>query len=309
MAICDLPVELLLEILSLALDKHSSPTDVLCVNKAFAQLSQRILHAELHFQSIRQLILFGEQTTELACAPKTVSVTLAGGTANFNVFLHLAAALRRCGGKPIATDRGAEQTAQVSLEQLTLCLHSHTRNPNLQYIYEALSLASPRSFTWTGPDPDHHFSTAIVPAATFYLFRAVRAWAHVEHITLTNLSFPSDDLGLHGPLLSSAPLLPLIPSLRTLYLGQATFLPPSAVALMVCHPDQRCLELVRLVDAYGESIWGQRIRRKDVEKAAGSLNVRKRDALVAQVRRLVRCEAKTERIMGGDRVEGLLILE
>jgi len=96
------------------------------------------------------------------------------------------------------------------------------------------------------------------------------------------------------------------------YLGQVTLLPPSVIAAMICLPGTHKLELVRLVDAYRESIWGPRIRRSDVERAvremgAGGAEV---EALVEKVRRLVRCEAKTERIMGGDRVEeGTTLLE
>ena len=127
-----------------------------------------------------------------------------------------------------------------------------------------------------------------------HLLGAIRTWTDIEHITLTNLSFPEHTL----------PLLPTPPSLRTLYLGQATFLPPAAVALMVA----RCpstLELVRLVDTYHASIWGSRIRRRDIEKAEMGT-----DSTVERVRLLVRCEAKNERIMGGDRVEnGTTILE
>ncbi len=76
---------------------------------------------------------------------------------------------------------------------------------------------------------------------------------------------------------------------------------------MVCIPGQENLESVRLVDAYMESIWGPRIRRGDVERAAVGLGRGKdnEQELVERVRKLVRCEAKTERIMGGDRVEAL----
>lgn len=170
-------------------------------------------------------------------------------------------------------------------------------------------MANPKTFVWNGPDPDHHFSTAIVPTAAFYLFRAIRTWTRIVHITITSVSFPSDELGLHGPLAHDMPLLPVIPTLRTLSLGQATLLPPGSVAAMICLPGQDSLELVRLVDAYSESIWGSRIRRRDVERAAVALIKGAPEDIIVKVRRLVRCEAKTERIMGGDRVEGLQVLE
>ena len=97
-------------------------------------------------------------------------ITLAGGTADFEVFKHLTGALRRClrslNTSPrayrtpttftSATKRqpgfapdnssggdgdGKYEYTQVPLEQLSLRLHSHSRNPLLSYIHEALSLA------------------------------------------------------------------------------------------------------------------------------------------------------------------------
>lgn len=101
------------------------------------------------------------------------------------------------------------------------------------------------------------------------------------------------------------------------------------------------LESVRLVDCYVESIWGSRVRRSDVERAACELPLspsysssttsysfdsgigldeedyaevearRMRERMVQKVRKVVICEAVTERIMGGDRVEaeGRMMLE
>jgi hypothetical protein len=66
---------------------------------------------------------------------------------------------------------------------------------------------------------------------------------------------------------------------------------------------------VRLVDAYSESIWGPRLRRSDVEKAAETLcHTDDQNAVIARIKMVVTCEKKTERIMGGDRVEGTHIL-
>lgn len=67
-----------------------------------------------------------------------------------------------------------------------------------------------------------------------------------------------------------------------------------------------------MVDAYGTSIWGPRIRRSDIEVAAIAIAQNGAgDKHVDKVRKLVRCEAKTERLMGGDRVdgEGLTVLD
>ena len=136
-----------------------------------------------------------------------------------------------------------------------------------------------------------------MPSATYHLIRALSTWTAIEHITLTNLSFPSDELGVNTSFSRDAPLLPPLPSLRTLYVGQATLLPPSAVAAMLALPEYTALAHVRLVDTYRHSIWGPRIRRRDIEEAAGALkglSEQARDALLERVRRVVSCEKKTE---------------
>jgi hypothetical protein len=86
---------------------------------------------------------------------------------------------------------------------------------------------------------------------------------------------------------------------------------------MVCREGMVNLEQVRLVDTYSESIWGARIRRSDVEKAGIALLSTEgmgmglcgdANGVVARIHYLVTCERETERIMGGDRVEGPNIL-
>ena len=139
-----------------------------------------------------------------------------------------------------------------------------------------------------------------MPTATSHVLRAAATWTNIQEITLSNVAFPTRDAGLDVP---ERPLLPVIPSLRRLTLDRATMLSPERVAGMVCLPGQDGLEIVRLIDAYSDSIWGPRIRRSDVEKAIEPRS--DRDACVLRVRQVVRCEAKTERIMGGDRVDAV----
>lgn len=116
-------------------------------------------------------------------------------------------------------------------------------------------------------------------------------------------------------------LLPPIPSLQTLLIGQAIFLSPGSVASMVCSKAFVNLQQVRLIDTYSESIWGLRIRRSDIEKAGVDLLMAPGARLgqegigentlrdvVLKIRALVTCERATERIEGGDRVEGASIL-
>ena len=84
------------------------------------------------------------------------------------------------------------------------------------------------------------------------------------------------------------------------------------------------LREIRLVDAYKESIWQKRIRRTDLEAVA--LELASSDTpiypsyhaptgevdsktVVGRIREIVSCEALTERIMGGDRAEGMTTLD
>lgn len=102
------------------------------------------------------------------------------------------------------------------------------------------------------------------------------------------------------------------------YLGQATFVSPYTIASFIraVQSSPNNLQTVRLVDVYKESIWGFRLRLSDVEEAAMMLALlnfeepavllhRKELVMAALeiVRRVVICEAQTERIIGGDRDE------
>ncbi|KAI0694101.1 hypothetical protein BC835DRAFT_1031004 [Cytidiella melzeri] len=317
MQLADLPTEILDTILEIALNLHSLPAHVLCVNSTFRDIGYRILYTRLHFSTIRQLYQFSRKSNLVPHSPREVTVALAGGIADFNSFHFLSDALRKCLADRYKLNEDPSASS-LPLDSLRLCLHSHVSNPYLYQIYNALTAANPKTFTWTGPDPGHHFSTAIVPTAVDHLFRAIATWNLVETVKLTNISFP------HGPpeLPASSdykPLLPPLPRLRHLYLGQATYLPPGAIAATALQcidgPDgelRSSLEQIRLVDAYQESIWGKRLRRTDVERAALALPMSKMldvEAVLRRIRSLVQCEAMNERIMGGDRSEGLTLLE
>lgn len=81
---------------------------------------------------------------------------------------------------------------------------------------------------------------------------------------------------------------------------------------------------IRIVDAYKGSIWGLRLRRSDIENAVmGELGIvvnhrvtkvpedphkPERAAAAERIRSIVICEAKNERIMGGDRADNKLLL-
>lgn len=157
----------------------------------------------------------------------------------------------------------------------------------------------------------------IVASAVDALFGRFRAWTRLRDLHLSNIAFPRETEGL----------FPALPTLRTLHLGQATLVPVVPLACFVCDPRMNSLKIVRLVDCYVESIWGPRVRRADLERAVvqarrgdgipsvgedgrrwGGLGGQ-HDTLLERIRTIVRCEALTERIIGGDRADGLGVFE
>jgi hypothetical protein len=110
-------------------------------------------------------------------SPRSISVRIPGGQGGGIVFEGIRHVFALC-----AEEMG---TSVLALDSLEFCLHSHTSDPAPWRIGEALSLVkcvphpfcpyagpkltrglpnflvSPRKFVWTGPDPPHHFSTAV----------------------------------------------------------------------------------------------------------------------------------------------------
>jgi len=140
----------------------------------------------------------------------------------------------------------------------------------------------------------------IVPAATDQLFRGLSSWSNLVHLSLS---------AIHFSRCRGRSLLYLTPEhhpvLKRITIQRAVFVLPSYAAECAI----RCsdgLEELLLIDTYQESIWGPRVRKSDVEEAVISgkceLNgiLDTSDALEI-VRKLVRCEARTERLEGGDR--------
>lgn len=163
------------------------------------------------------------------------------------------------------------------------------------------------------PSPLHQLKviTQIVASAVNVLFARFRMWTRLQDLHLSNIAFPKD----------TNELFPALPTLRKLYLGQATLVPVVPLACLLCDPRMESLILVRLVDCYVESIWGPRLRRADLERGALQAHYGKTwvgederigghyGTILDRIRTVVRCEALTERIIGGDRVERLGILE
>jgi hypothetical protein len=156
------------------------------------------------------------------------------------------------------------------------------------------------------------YASQIVASAVNALFERFQVWTRLQDLHLANIAFPRDAEGL----------FPTLPTLRTLYLGQATLFPVVPLAGFLCDPQMDSLEIVRLVDCYVESIWGPRVRRADLERVVvqtqhGGIPLVIDDArcgghcdtVLDRIRTIVRCEALTERIIGGDRADGMGVFE
>lgn len=171
MTLYALPTELITDIISLALEESQIPSWILAVDSRFFAIAQPLLHSHLQFRSSHQLGLFSKGLRPLACLPSRLTLVLPGGMASLKVFENLHDALSRC-------NRQQDASEQVALNVLRLQLNSHIRDPNIAHIEKSLSLAkyvvkqpilysalltfhSPTTFIWTGPDPEHHFSTAV----------------------------------------------------------------------------------------------------------------------------------------------------
>jgi len=140
----DFPTELLVDLLSLALEAHPTPSDLLRVNTRFHNIGQIILHSHLRFHHLRQVAEFASGTIPLACSPRTLTIDIYGATilstdATFSVFRYLIPVLRRCGAEPAETSETG-QAVQLPLNRLELYLNTHSRDPQLRFVYDALRL-------------------------------------------------------------------------------------------------------------------------------------------------------------------------
>ncbi|KAF8839703.1 hypothetical protein BDN67DRAFT_969646 [Paxillus ammoniavirescens] len=307
MSFTGLPGEILSLILQTAVADAAIPSDILRVCQLFHDVGTECLYTHLRFTAPKQLQLFAmtrAPETPLI-VPRSVTVDLTGKQ-DFYVFRCLHDAFIKCkwlADEALARREGGDGDARM--KRISLRMHSYARDTEVELLAEGLCAVSPDAFEWTGPDPDHHFSTAIIPPVASCLFKHITSWSNVREVKVTNISFATRSVH-EGPF---PPLIADLPSLRTLYIGQATFLHPQAIAGMFCQGRMSSMWQVRLVDAYSESIWGPRLRRSDVEKAAKTLcHTDDQNAVIARIKRVVTCEKKTERIMGGDRVEGTHIL-
>ncbi|TFK32098.1 hypothetical protein BDQ12DRAFT_701319 [Crucibulum laeve] len=307
-----LPSELLRDIISLCLDVKSNRIPLLLTSSVCNAISMELLYTHLRFETSLQLIRFlctyGTPLLPLPYPPRTIDVDFTSDATT--IFFHLNTLITRCGSLP---EMETDEQGRIVLDILRLRLYSHTQDSGLHMILTSLEQVNPRRFIWTGPDPPHHFSTAVSLLFTFsaqYLFRAIEGWTNLTHLTLTHISLrlPSGNDNLPFR-------FPQVPNLRVFYLGQATFIPAESIAIFILgSAGVTALEKVRLVDAYESSIWGRRLRRSDIETLAARIVVasdigddeQRKEKVVAgavkKIRQFITCEGQTERIIGGDRI-------
>jgi len=313
MNLLDLPPELLIRVLDIVTSIHPIPSHVLVLNKFLYRIASPILYKHLYFTSVSAMACFPSVIwgSETVGKPSTITVELAGGEVGRGAFRNLWRLLSEA--RFLRGVTNSTSTARLELEDLRLCMHSTSDSDADDQTLQALEYVSPRRFMWTGPDPAHHFSIAIVASAVTTLFARFGMWTRLRDLHLSNIAFPRDAAGL----------FPTLPALRTLYLGQATLVPVVPLACLVCDPQMNSLTIVRLVDCYVESIWGPRLRRADLERALFQAQCSGKSLVVGderswehyhdraldRIRAIVRCEALTERIIGGDRADGMGVFE
>lgn len=313
-----LPSELLYEILGLLRSVQHNPLDILLVSPDFYHIYSQLIYGHLKFTKIGQIKRFlttfnnnhaGTDNHSIPQPIRNITVDVYNDL-RLDLYTLLQAFFSTCRRAPNAE---IDDLGRVVFESMKFRFHTHAMDKSLHMIYEALSCVNPRTFTWVGPDPPHHFSAAIVPAALSHVLRALTTHTNLTHLTLTHVKFPDN-----GEILS----LPPFPSLKTLNLSQVIFLQPVIVARFLMSAGSH-LEEIRLIDAYQQSIWGPRLRRSHIEKAAYARVVEESSTsqgedgvycssndrmetmsaeIVARIGRVVICQGKTERIIGGDRV-------
>ncbi|KAG8781145.1 hypothetical protein FRC15_008985 [Serendipita sp. 397] len=307
-----LPIEVIISILTLSLDVHPIPSNILRVHSTWNKALAPILTSHIRLGSLTQLYFF-VKTSKLHGKPKAFSLRLPGGSIHFTGRARAEATLAAFNSghaeekaesdwikAKIIDNGGIWACLRLALlkcpvvERISLQLHSFLSDPDLPKITNALNIVNPRSFKWTGPDPGHHISAAIVPKATEHLFRAIKSWTKLEQLTLTNVSFPSPPSIC---VLTGAFAFHSHPVLREIHIGQAVFVTPESVAALIMNISS--LETLTLEDTYSASIWEARIRQGNVLATLKYLN--DDDERKKRVNQVLRCTARLERIIGGDR--------
>ena len=103
------------------------------------------------------------------------------------------------------------------------------------------------------------------------------------------------------PSIDYASVLNALPVIESVYLGQVTFLNSAVIANVAKEHRSTRLYAIHVIDAYKGSIWGPRVRLEDIEQHARGQSEAE-TPWIQSIRRIVRCNGKTERFEGGDRM-------
>jgi hypothetical protein len=158
----ELPIELQLHILKIALDYHPVPSSILRVNRSWNDLLTPLLHSNIRLESLTQLYLFSTTALRLDKPPRSFYLRLPGGfslvqftgsaradqgtlASEMHDPMHKPDDIR--GIKMKIVDNGGvwgclKAALQVckTVERVTLRLHSFVSDPNLVRITSSLSV-------------------------------------------------------------------------------------------------------------------------------------------------------------------------
>ena len=257
-----LPPELLFDILSVSLTLHPRPVHVLRTSSHFYNMSLRLLYSRLQFKSFFQikrfLTVYGRQPLRIPYPPHVIEID---NDTTLNLFMQLRDLFLSCS---LAGGAVVDQQGRLVLDLLRLRLHSLSQDPNPGAIYDALCVlkygcsvpgvtslifisvhgsSSGRVATLPTTFLSRYVllsslagkcrvSLQIVPRVLPQLFRALATYTYLIRLELTHLSFGFIEQSLK---------LPFTPSLREIFLGQATFVSPSMIAAYLLSPGRVCL--------------------------------------------------------------------
>lgn len=152
MSFLDLPLEIHLDVLALALHESETPGNILAVSRTFYDLCLPLLQAHLRFRSSRGLAQF-TAGSQLESSPRTITLDLAGGAPQFSIFLLLGGVFMRCqrihtrspdSHPAVSFDQGSiggqDERERLILDHLFLRLHSNKSDPNLHTIESTLNM-------------------------------------------------------------------------------------------------------------------------------------------------------------------------
>jgi hypothetical protein len=126
MNLLDLPIELLIRALDIAIVVHPVPAYVLVLNKFIYGIASPILYKHLYFSSLLAMarfpsVIWGSDTV---WKPRTINVKLAGGEVGKGAFRQLSRVLASI---PFRQDATGMNTTRLELEDFCLCMHTTSR--------------------------------------------------------------------------------------------------------------------------------------------------------------------------------------